>query len=84
MDICWQSNVSAFYMLVGHSFFSKEQVSFNFMAAVTICNDFEAQENKSLTVSIVSTSICHEVIELDAMILVFCVLSFKQTFFFSV
>ena len=25
---------------------SKEQASFNFMAAVTICSDFEAQENK--------------------------------------
>ena len=23
-----------------------EQVSFNFMAAVTVCSDFEAQENK--------------------------------------
>ena len=29
-----------------HSFSSKEQVSFNFMAAVTICSDFGAQENK--------------------------------------
>ena len=37
------------------------------MAAVTICSDFEA---KSVTVSIVSPSIWHEVIELDAMILV--------------
>ena len=27
---------------VGHSFSSKEQVSFNFMAAVTICGDFGA------------------------------------------
>ena len=25
------------------------QVSFNFMPAVTICSDFEAQENKSLS-----------------------------------
>ena len=35
-------NVSAFkYALyVGHSFSSKEQVSFNFMATVTICSDF--------------------------------------------
>ena len=32
--------------MVCHSFSSKEQVSFNFMAAVTICNDFGAQENK--------------------------------------
>ena len=30
---------------VGHSFSSKEQVSFNFMAAVTICSDFGVQEN---------------------------------------
>ena len=28
-----------------HSFSSKEQVSFNFMAVVTICSDFGAQEN---------------------------------------
>jgi len=28
------------------SFSSKEQVSFNFMVAVTICSDFGAQENK--------------------------------------
>ena len=30
-----------------HSFPSKEQESFNFMTAVTICSDFGAQENKS-------------------------------------
>ena len=40
-------------------------------AAVTICSHFGAQKNKSLTVSIVSPSICHEVIGPDAMILVF-------------
>ena len=40
------------------------------MTAVTICSDFRAQEN-SLTVSIVSNSIYHEVMGLDAMILVF-------------
>ena len=28
------------------NFSSKEKVSFNFMAAVTICSDFRAQENK--------------------------------------
>ena len=31
---------------VGHNFSSKEQVSFNFMASVTICSDFGVQENK--------------------------------------
>ena len=42
------------------------------MAAVTIYSDFGPQENKkSLTVSIVSPSICHEVMGLDAMIFVF-------------
>ena len=41
------------------------------MAAVTICSDFGAQENKYLTVSIVSPSICCEVMGLDAMILIF-------------
>ena len=55
-----------------HSFSSKEQASFNVMAAVTICSDFGAQiKIKSLTVSIVSPSICPEVMGLDAMILVF-------------
>ena len=43
-------------------------MSFNFMAAVTICGDFGAQEIKSATVS---PSICHEVMGPDAMILVF-------------
>ena len=28
------------------TFFPKEQASFNFMTAVTICNDFGAQGNK--------------------------------------
>ena len=44
---------------------------FNFMATVTKCSDIEAQKGKSLTVSIVSPSICHAVMGPDAMILVF-------------
>ena len=32
----------------GNNFSSKEQVSFNFVAAVTICSDFGAQENSLL------------------------------------
>ena len=50
------------------------------MTAVTICSDSGAQENKSLTVSIVSPSICQQVMGLDAMILVFWMLSFKPAF----
>ena len=40
----------------------------------------ELQKIKSLSVSIVSPSICHAVMGLDAMILVFWMLSFKLTF----
>ena len=43
----------------------------------------EPKKIKSDTVSIVSQSICHEVIGLDAMILVFWMLSFKPTFSLS-
>ena len=50
------------------------------MAAVTICNDFG---DKGSTVSIVSLSICHEVMRPDAMILVFWMLSFKPAFSLS-
>ena len=50
----------------------------NFMAAVTICSDFEVQESK-VFVSIVSPSICHEVMGLDAMIFIFWM--FKVSFF---
>ena len=46
--------VMSVFFKVFHSFLSKEQVSFNFMAAVTICTDFGAQENKVVTVSTVS------------------------------
>ena len=64
--------VSSHSFSFGHSFSSKEQVSFNFMAAITICSDFGAPPKiKSVTVSIVSPSICHEVMGPDAMILVF-------------
>ena len=40
----------------------------------------EPKKIKSLTVSIVSPSICHEVMGLDAMILVFWILSYKPAF----
>jgi len=44
---------------------------------------FEPRKIKSITVSIVSPSICHEVMGLDAMILVFWMLSFKPGFWLS-
>ena len=45
-------------------------MSFNFMAAITICSDFGDQKIKSDTVSRVSPSISHEVMGPDAMIFV--------------
>ena len=53
------------------------------ISAVTICSDFGDPRIKCLTVSIVSPSICHEVMGQDAMILVFWMLSFKLTFSLS-
>ena len=43
----------------------------------------EPPKIKSDTVSTVSPSICHEVMGLDAMIFIFCILSFKPTFSLS-
>ena len=84
-DLCWQSDVSAFQyaLLVVHSFSSKEQASFNFMAAATICSDFGAKKINFVTVRIVSPSICHEMMGLDAMILIFLMLNFKPAFSLS-
>ena len=54
------------------------------MASVTICSNFGAPKIKFVTVSVVSSSIYHEVMRLDAMILVFWMLSFKPTFSLSI
>ena len=53
------------------------------MTAVTICSYFRAQRRKSLTVSIISSSIFYEVMGPDAMIFVFWMLSFRPTFSLS-
>ena len=45
------------------------------MAVVTIRSDFGALENKSAIVSPFSPSICHEVMQREAVILVFWMLS---------
>ena len=45
---------------------SKEKVSFNFMAAVTVHSDFGTQENKVCHCFYFFPFICHEVVELDA------------------
>jgi len=53
------------------------------MAAVTICSDFGAQENKICHCFYFFPSICHEVMRPDSMILVFQMLSFKPAFSLS-
>ena len=63
-------------------FIPRSKVSFNFMAAVTICSDFGAPKNK-VSVCTASPSICHEAVGADARILVFWMLSFKPTFSLS-
>ena len=55
----------------------------NFKAAVTIRSDFGVQENKTCHCFIFSPCICHEVMGLEIMILVFLMLSFKPAFILS-
>ena len=50
---------------------SKEQASFNFMAAASICSDFGAQENKNLSLFTLFPHIYHDVMGPNAVILVF-------------
>ena len=51
------------------------------MAVVIICSDFGAQKIKSVTASIVSLFICHEVKGLDAVIFILFIF-FKFYFIF--
>ena len=60
-------------------FLPRSMCLFNFIAAITIYSDLEHPQIKST----VSPSICHQVMGLDAMILVFWMLSFKPTFSLS-
>ena len=67
---------------VGHSFSSKEQASFNFMAAVTICNDLGPPRIVSHCFYCFPIYF-HEVMGEDPMILVSWMLSIKPTFSLS-
>ena len=58
-------------------------MSFHCMAAVTICSDSGAPENKVSHCFHCSPSICHEVMGPDAMIFVFWMLSYKPDFSLS-
>ena len=58
-------------------------MSFNFMSEIIVHSDFGVQEIKSVTASTFSLSICHEVMRLAAMILVYVMLIFKPAFSLS-
>ena len=70
MDLCWQSNVSAFYML------SRFAITFLPRSKWLLILWFWSPRTWSLSLfSIVSPSICHEVMGLDAMIFLFWMLN---------
>ena len=82
MDLCWQSNASVFNVL---SRFVKAFLPRSTCLLISWLQSpsaviLEAKKIKFVTVSIVSPSICHEVMGPDAMILIFWMLSFKPAF----
>ena len=82
MDICWQSNVSVFNMLsmLVTTFLLRSKhllISWWQSPSAVI---LEPPKIKSVTVFIISPSICCEVMGVDAIILVFWMLSFKSFF----
>ena len=85
MDLCWQSNVSAFSMrsrLVIAFLPRSKHLSISWLqlpSAVIL----EPKEIKSVTDCTFSPSVCHEVMGLDAIVLVFSILSFKPAFSLS-
>ena len=85
MDLCRQSNVSAFNMLsrlvIAFLPGSKHLLISWLQSPSAVI--LEPPPKKSLTVSTVSPSICHEVMGPDAMIFIFWILSFKPTFSLS-
>ena len=85
MDLCWQSNVSVFHILsrLIITFLPRSKRLLISWLQSPSAMILELQNIKSDTVSTVSPSISHEVMELDAMILVIWMLSFKPTFSLS-
>ena len=84
-QLCWQSNVSAFNTLsrLVITFLPRSKHLLISWLQSPSAMILEPPKIKSPTVSIISLSICHEVMGLDAMILVFWMLSFKPAFSLS-
>ena len=85
MDLCWQSNVTLLNMLfrLDITFLPRSKCLLISWLQSPSAVILETPKIKSATVFIVSPSVCHEVMRLDAMILVFWMLSFKSTFSLS-
>ena len=85
MDLYWQSNVFAFNMLsrLVIAFLSRSKRLLISWLQAPSALILEPPKIRSLTVSAISPSICHEVMGLDAMIFVSWMLSFKPTFSLS-
>ena len=72
MDLCWQNNVSAFNkssLVIVFLLRSKHLLTSWLQSSSAVI--LEPKKIKSLTVSIVSPSICYEVMGPDAMLFVF-------------
>ena len=81
-DLCWQSNVFA---LQHTKFVTAFLPKSNYLLILWLQSPstviLEPKKRKSVTASTFSPSICHEVMGLDAIILVFLIFSFKPAFF---
>ena len=76
MDLYWQSDISAFYMLSKFviTFLPRKLISWLQSQSIVI---LEPKNIKSVTVPFLPYLFCHEVMGPDAVILVFCIFSFK-------
>ena len=81
-DLSWQSDVSATLSRFAQFFFQGESVLILWLQSPSTVI-LGSKKIKSATVSTFSTSICHEVMGLDTMILVFWMLNFMPTFSLS-
>ena len=73
MDLCWESNVSVFYMLCRFviAFFPISKCLLTSWLQSPSAVIFEPKKIKPVTVSIFTSDICHEVMGPEAMILLF-------------
>ena len=86
MDLCWQSSVSLLFNMLSRlviAFLPGSKCLLISLPQTPSAVISEPKKIKAATISIVSPPIFHEVMELDAMILAFRMLSFKPTFLLS-